>query len=95
MQLRESATWFGYTDLMVRSTYRYAEVIGGGFTHDAFHPIAIKPDGLQVAFTSTDDGYYQAMLSIIHQARDEALAKPRVDMPGAEITPGEVHVGLP
>lgn len=27
----------------------YAQVLGGGFTHDAFHPIAIKPDGLQVA----------------------------------------------
>jgi 3-oxoacyl-[acyl-carrier-protein] synthase II len=27
----------------------YVEVLGGGLTHDAFHPIAIKPDGLQVA----------------------------------------------
>ena len=27
----------------------YANVLGGGLTHDAFHPIAIKPDGLQVA----------------------------------------------
>ncbi len=27
----------------------YARVLGGGLTHDAFHPIAIKPDGLQVA----------------------------------------------
>ena len=27
----------------------YAHVLGGGLTHDAFHPIAIKPDGLQVA----------------------------------------------
>ncbi|MGZ6989788.1 MAG: beta-ketoacyl synthase N-terminal-like domain-containing protein [Ilumatobacteraceae bacterium] len=27
----------------------YAQVLGAGFTHDAFHPIAIKPDGLQVA----------------------------------------------
>jgi 3-oxoacyl-[acyl-carrier-protein] synthase II len=27
----------------------YAQVLGGGLTHDAFHPIAIKPDGLQVA----------------------------------------------
>ncbi len=27
----------------------YVHVLGGGFTHDAFHPIAIKPDGLQVA----------------------------------------------
>ncbi len=27
----------------------YVDMFGGGFTHDAFHPIAIKPDGLQVA----------------------------------------------
>ena len=27
----------------------YVDVLGGGFTHDSFHPIAIKPDGLQVA----------------------------------------------
>ncbi len=27
----------------------YAYVLGGALTHDAFHPIAIKPDGLQVA----------------------------------------------
>jgi 3-oxoacyl-[acyl-carrier-protein] synthase II len=27
----------------------YAHVLGGGLTHDAFHPIAIRPDGLQVA----------------------------------------------
>jgi len=27
----------------------YAHVLGGSLTHDAFHPIAIKPDGQQVA----------------------------------------------
>ncbi|MBK9179429.1 MAG: 3-oxoacyl-ACP synthase [Acidimicrobiales bacterium] len=27
----------------------YAHVLGGGLTHDAFHPIAIHPDGLHVA----------------------------------------------
>jgi len=27
----------------------YAHVLGGGLTHDAFHPISIKPDGQQVA----------------------------------------------
>jgi 3-oxoacyl-[acyl-carrier-protein] synthase II len=32
-----------------RDVETYADVFGGGFTHDAFHPIAIKPDGLQVA----------------------------------------------
>ena len=32
-----------------RDVEMYAHVLGGGFTHDAFHPIAIQPDGLQVA----------------------------------------------
>jgi 3-oxoacyl-[acyl-carrier-protein] synthase II len=27
----------------------YSRVLGGALTHDAFHPIAIKPDGIQVA----------------------------------------------
>ena len=48
-----------------------------------------------VSFASTDDEHYQAMLAVIRQARAEALAKPRVDMPGAEITPGEIRVLVP
>jgi 3-oxoacyl-[acyl-carrier-protein] synthase II len=32
-----------------RDVGAYAHVFGGGLTHDAFHPIAIKLDGLQVA----------------------------------------------
>jgi len=40
-----------------RDVEAYAQVLGGGYTHDAFHPIAIKPDGLQVAAAWT-----QAML---------------------------------
>jgi 3-oxoacyl-[acyl-carrier-protein] synthase II len=32
----------------------YVHVLGGGYTHDAFHPIAIKPDGVQVARAWSD-----------------------------------------
>jgi 3-oxoacyl-[acyl-carrier-protein] synthase II len=32
----------------------YVRVLGGGYTHDAFHPIAIKPDGVQVAQAWSD-----------------------------------------
>ena len=32
----------------------YAHVLGAGYTHDAFHPIAIKPDGIQVAAAWSD-----------------------------------------
>ena len=42
----------------------YAHVLGGGLTHDAFHPIAIKPDGVQVAAAWS-------------QAMDEAHVGPR------------------
>ena len=41
-----------------------------------------------VTFASTDDPHYQAMLEIIRRGRTEALATPRVDMPGAKINPG-------
>lgn len=42
-----------------------------------------------VSFTSTQNEHYQSMLTILRQGRKLALAEPRVDMPGAEIIPGE------
>ncbi|MBN2475962.1 MAG: PD40 domain-containing protein [Pirellulales bacterium] len=48
-----------------------------------------------VVFASTDDPHYQQMLAIIRQARGEALARPRVDMPGAEVVPGECRLQVP
>lgn len=42
--------------------------------------------------TTTDDPHYRAMLQIIRQARAEALSRPRIDMPGAEIVPGECRM---
>lgn len=41
-----------------------------------------------ISFESTQNEHYQKMLSIIHGARDAALADPRVDMPGAEVIAG-------
>ncbi len=32
----------------------YASMLGGAMTHDAFHPIAIRPDGMQVALAYLD-----------------------------------------
>jgi 3-oxoacyl-[acyl-carrier-protein] synthase II len=37
-----------------RQVEGYVQVLGGALTHDAFHPIAIKPDGLQVAAAWTE-----------------------------------------
>lgn len=41
-----------------------------------------------VTFASQNDAHYQAMLRIIRDAREDALAVARVDMPGAELVPG-------
>lgn len=54
------------------------------------HPL-VRPDRSgepAVTFASTDDPHYQTMLAVIHDARQAALAVPRVDMPGAEVLPG-------
>jgi hypothetical protein len=69
----------------------------GGYVHhvlplEAFKPQEyIRPDTAGeplITFLSTDDNRYQAMLEIIRRGRREALATPRTDMPGAEITAG-------
>ena len=41
-----------------------------------------------VTFASTNDAHYQTMLAVIRDGRRQALAAPRVDMPGAEVVPG-------
>ena len=47
-----------------------------------------------VSFASTSDSHYQAMLQIIKQTRADALASPRVDMPGANVVAGECRLFL-
>ncbi|OQB87177.1 MAG: hypothetical protein BWX88_00588 [Planctomycetes bacterium ADurb.Bin126] len=41
-----------------------------------------------ITFASTADAGYQDLLAIIRSGREQALAAPRVDMPGAEIIAG-------
>lgn len=48
-----------------------------------------------IGFASTQDEHYQAMLEIIRQAREQALANPRVDMPGAELIAGASRMFIP
>ena len=52
-------------------------------------------DNEHISFASTDNEHYQAMLAIIRKTRSEALASPRVDMPGAEIIAGECRMIVP
>jgi hypothetical protein len=69
----------------------------GGYVHhvlplDSFKPKEFVPPDTSgeplVTFLSTEDNRYQAMLTIILRGRREALATPRVDMPGAKISAG-------
>ena len=48
-----------------------------------------------VTFTSGADPHCQAMLAIIRRARGEALARPRIDVPGAEVVAGECRMQVP
>ncbi|MHC4177052.1 MAG: HzsA-related protein, partial [Planctomycetota bacterium] len=59
---------------------------------DVLHPTKQPPwdpsGDVHVSFASTDNEHYQEMLAVIRKARAEALARPRVDMPGAEAGTG-------
>jgi hypothetical protein len=44
------------------------------------------------SFASTDDPHYREMLAVIRQVRAQVLAKPRVDMPGAQLVGGECRM---
>ncbi|HEY3321243.1 MAG TPA: NPCBM/NEW2 domain-containing protein [Planctomycetota bacterium] len=67
-------------------------VTNGKQPPDVFRPKRSQPppkDGAPTAiFNDTSDASYKALLEIIRNGREAALQKPRVDMPGAQITPG-------
>ena len=55
-----------------------------------------NPEGEPVvSFAAADNPHYQAMLAVIRQARADALTTPRVDMAGAQITPGVCRLQVP
>jgi len=72
-------------------------ILWRGYVHaalplDAFRPQPVPPRDRQgeplVSFPSTDDPHYRRMLAIVRRGREQALAAPRTDMPGAELVPG-------
>ncbi len=91
-------------DRQVTADRQRVHLLRNGYAHavqppDAFtrHEL-VQPDRSGqpvVRFASTADPHYQAMLAIIHEAREAALAVPRVDMPGAVILPGSCRLLLP
>ncbi len=66
---------------------------------DAFKPQTAPEPNTEgepvVTFASTANKHYQAMLAIIRDGCRQALAAPRVDMPGAEIQPGMCRQLIP
>ncbi len=76
----------------------------GGYVHQVLPVENFKPATFTgpdrsgkpvVTFQSTQDKNYIAMLDIIQKGRQNALASPRVDMPGAKINPGLCRMILP
>jgi hypothetical protein len=79
-------------------------MLRNGYAHavqpvEAFAPQPIVPPDLSgppvVSIASAIDPNYRAMLAIIEDAREKALATPRVDMPGAQVTAGECRLFNP
>ncbi len=79
-------------------------LLWNGYAHAVLPPEAferherVKPNREGepvVSYASVDDPHYQAMLRIIRDAREEALAVARVDMPGAQLLPGDCRQFCP
>lgn len=75
-----------------------------GYAHavvpiEHFAPTPYTPPSTEgqpvVSFASTADPHYQALLAAIRKGRELALATPRVDLPGAEVMPGQCRTFLP
>ena len=79
---------------LLRSGYAHAVRPLTSFAKQPVPPIR-KGGTPQPTFASTDDPNYQAMLAIIRQGRRDALARPRVDMPGADVIAGKPRMFIP
>ena len=84
-------------DRKLDGAWKRLRILCGGYIHAALplerfgaQPAAPGHDDGEpvVTFASTDDPHYRSMLAIIRRGRDQALAHPRTDMPGAKLTPG-------
>ncbi|MGM0487679.1 MAG: LamG-like jellyroll fold domain-containing protein [Planctomycetota bacterium] len=91
-------------DRKVTADRQRIHLLWNGYAHAVQPPRAFAQHALVepnregdavVSFSETDDPPYQAMLGIIRDARQAALAAPRVDMPGADILPGRCRTLVP
>ena len=67
--------------------YAHAVLPVEAFTGQLATPLEHEPAPL-ASFTSSEDPRYRAMLAVIRKAREQTLAAPRVDMPGADVVAG-------
>ena len=72
---------------LLRKGYAHAVQPPEAFPRQPVLPPDLSGDPV-VSFASVADDNYKAMLAIIRDGRDAALADPRVDMPGAEVVVG-------
>jgi hypothetical protein len=79
---------------LLRNGYAHAVQPSESFAHHKVVPPDREGKPV-VALSSTNDPKYKTLLKIIRQARDEALAAPRVDMPGAEVQTGTCRLFVP
>jgi len=79
---------------LLRRGYAHAVRPLSSFAKQPIPPIQ-KGGKPQPTFASTDDPNYQAMLAIIRRGRRDALARPRVDMPGADVIAGKCRMFIP
>ena len=79
---------------LLRSGYAHAVRPLPHFAKQPVPPIR-KGGKAEPTFASTDNPHYQAMLAIIRTGRRQALAKPRVDMPGANVIAGKPRMFIP
>ncbi len=91
-------------DRKVNPDRQRIHLLRGGYGHavqpvEAYPKYDIVPPDLSgepvTPFDSTKHPTYRMMLRIIRDARDRALANPRVDMPGAQIIAGACRMFLP
>ena len=79
---------------LLRNGYAHAVLPVEAYAPEPFLPPDRSGEPV-ISFASTEDPHYQAMLDIIRRAQQQALAAPRVDMPGAEVIPGAFRQFIP
>jgi hypothetical protein len=91
-------------DRKVDASRQRIHMLWNGYAHAVLPPeqfpkrtfVPYDPSGQPVSsLASPQDPHYLAMLAILRDAREQVLASPRVDMPGAKVIPGACRMFAP